>query len=233
MIESLLVVELVLPDAPDNIQVTEMTNTSCTLKWNAPRHDGGSPVTGYYVEMYCAQSWTNNELNNDSVWTTVNKAAITRCCIGIDDLLRDHEYWFRVRAENAAGVGPPSEHIFVFLHVTDVPGCPPAPEVTCRRKHEATLTLQPPDSDGGSAITGYIVEMKSDSEREWKTAAGQLYLSELKFVATGLKSKTSYEFRVAAVNESGPGEPSPPSTALRGMYNVLILQWCNMLYFYL
>jgi len=194
-----------------------MTNTSCTLSWNAPRYDGGSPVTGYHVEMYSDQSRTDNELNNDSLWTRVNQAPITGCRIAIDDLLKDNEYWFRVRAENAAGVGPPSEHNFVFLHVTDVPGCPPAPEVTQRKEHEATLMLQPPDNDGGSPITGYMVEMKTDSEREWKTAAGQLYLTELKFVATGLKSKTSYEFRVAAVNEGGPGKPSSPSTTIRGM----------------
>lgn len=34
---------------------------------------------------------------------------------------------------------------------------------------------------------------------------------ELDFADTGVREKKEYEYRVIAVNEAGPGEPSPPS----------------------
>ena len=38
------------PGAPRKVAVDELTQRSCVLTWKAPEFDGGSPVTGYYVE---------------------------------------------------------------------------------------------------------------------------------------------------------------------------------------
>jgi len=38
------------PGAPRGLEVSDVTTRSCVLKWKAPEFDGGSPVTGYYVE---------------------------------------------------------------------------------------------------------------------------------------------------------------------------------------
>ena len=38
------------PGPPMNMQVKDLTKSSCTLKWEPPAFDGGSPIKGYYVE---------------------------------------------------------------------------------------------------------------------------------------------------------------------------------------
>ena len=100
-----------MPGPPGNFRGTDVTNTSCSLSWNAPQYDGGSPVTGYNVEMY---KW--------SQWIRMNSTPITACFTDLTDLVKGTKYEFRVCAQNAAGVGPPSKSTTV--HVTDVPGCP-------------------------------------------------------------------------------------------------------------
>ena len=72
------------------------------------------------------------------------------------------------------------------------------------------ITWQAPDSDGGSAITGYTVQWKSGSQifggdpsREHTTGD-----SVPDYLITGLTNGTEYTVRVIAVNAVGDGPPS-------------------------
>lgn len=38
------------PSAPKDLKVQEVTRQHVHLMWEAPEHDGGSPLTGYQVE---------------------------------------------------------------------------------------------------------------------------------------------------------------------------------------
>lgn len=38
------------PSAPKDLKVAEVTRRHVHLMWEAPEHDGGSPITGYQVE---------------------------------------------------------------------------------------------------------------------------------------------------------------------------------------
>lgn len=38
------------PSAPKDLKVAEVTRKHVHLMWEAPDHDGGSPITGYQVE---------------------------------------------------------------------------------------------------------------------------------------------------------------------------------------
>jgi len=82
------------PDAPRKLSVTACTENTVGLKWEAPQLDGGSPVTGYVVEM---------RPTNRAAWSKV--AATQRRELAVGELQDGSEYVFRVAAQNAVGVG--------------------------------------------------------------------------------------------------------------------------------
>jgi len=92
-----------------------------------------------------------------------------------------------------------------------VPGRPDGPEVKDRKEDEVTLSIIPPEDDGGSPVICYIVEIKRQSESQWSVVQSDIKVLEM--VVDGLQPNISYEFRVTAVNSSGHSQPSPPSTA--------------------
>lgn len=145
-------------------------------------------------------------------WIRVTKKPISKCSHDIGDLVEgssDNE--FRVCAENAAGIGEPSDTTgrFTAKNPFDVPGKPDAPTVADITPDSAVVNWKPPASDGGSPVTGYIVEMKANSDTKWKPVGKDV--KETTFTATGLKSGVNYEFRVIAENKAGPSQPSLPS----------------------
>ena len=44
------------PSPPRKVAVENVTKTSCTVTWEAPKSDGGSPITGYYLEKSTARA---------------------------------------------------------------------------------------------------------------------------------------------------------------------------------
>jgi len=84
------------------------------------------------------------------------------------------------------------------------------PQLTDVKDGAITVTWTPPESDGGSPITNYILEYRSEGSVAWKRATEKT-LTELKLTATGLNDTELYEFRVAAVNKAGTGPCSANS----------------------
>ena len=79
------------------------------------------------------------------------------------------------------------------------------------------LKWVPPKDDGGSPITGYVIEYRDKDKRAWKEVTQKLGASDrtCKIEAPPLVEGNYYEFRVLAVNKAGPSEPSEPSTTIR------------------
>ncbi len=73
-----------------------------------------------------------------------------------------------------------------------------------------TVQWTPPESDGGSPITSYILEMKEQFSTMCKSAT-PMDIKTPNMKVTGLKEGGVYEFRVSAVNKAGVGKPSPIS----------------------
>jgi hypothetical protein len=67
-----------------------------------------------------------------------------------------------------------------------------------------SLSWAAPISNGGSSITDYLVEYKTNASSTWYTFADGTSTSTTATV-TGLSGTTSYNFRVSAVNSSGSG----------------------------
>lgn len=77
-------------------------------------------------------------------------------------------------------------------------------KITDYSRDSVELAWKPPESDGGNPIKGYVVE-KRTPKGEWVKAVPGL-LSGTSATITGLEPGREYEFRVAAVNEGGPGD---------------------------
>ncbi|VDO84478.1 unnamed protein product [Schistosoma mattheei] len=73
-------------------------------------------------------------------------------------------------------------------------------------KRSVKLSWKPPADDGGNPIKGYLIE-KRLPRGEWRKATGSL-VPGTEATVTGIEEGQTYEFRVSAVNDAGPGKPS-------------------------
>lgn len=58
------------------------------------------------------------------------------------------------------------------------PPGPPFPKVTDWTKSSVDLEWSPPLKDGGSKVTGYIVEFKEEGKEEWEKVA-KMFIEEM------------------------------------------------------
>ena len=90
------------PGPPGLPEVTDWTENSVKLKWAPPLRENGAPVTHYTIEY--------REYGTDN-WVVGPKVKAKKYPDGdVRDLTPGKKYEFRVKAENKAGLGEPSEH---------------------------------------------------------------------------------------------------------------------------
>uniref|UniRef100_A0A8C3F5E2 Titin n=1 Tax=Chrysemys picta bellii TaxID=8478 RepID=A0A8C3F5E2_CHRPI len=194
------------PGAPGTPFVTSASKDHMIVQWNEPVNDGGSKVLGYHLER---------KDKNSILWTKLNKALIPDTKYKTDGLEEGLEYEFRVSAENIVGIGKVSKvsELYVARDPCDPPGRPDPIVIT---RNYVTINWKKPEYDGGSKITGYIVEKKELPEGRWMKASFTNVL-ETEFTVTGLAENQIYEFRVIARNAAGslsePSESTGPITA--------------------
>uniref|UniRef100_A0A671QIF6 Myosin light chain kinase, smooth muscle-like n=1 Tax=Sinocyclocheilus anshuiensis TaxID=1608454 RepID=A0A671QIF6_9TELE len=105
----------------------------------------------------------------------------------------------------------------VTLNVIDLPQ-PPAscPVAYVLSPHSLVLSWSGPSYDGGSAVTGYVVEVceSPGATDQWRELTAQCKSTSLR-VTSGLQPQGEYCFRVRACNAVGVSEPSQESQPIR------------------
>lgn len=87
-----------IPSPPARLGVALVTKDSVTIVWSKPEYDGGSRITSYLIDALekGQQKW-------------VKCATVKTNTHTIKGLRENAEYFFRVRAENHAGLSDPKE----------------------------------------------------------------------------------------------------------------------------
>jgi predicted RNA-binding protein with TRAM domain len=166
-------------------------NTQVTLSWTAPASDGGSAVTGYVVTPSIG-GVAQTPVTFASVATTQTVTGLTN----------GTAYTFTVAAINEAGTGPLSTPSAAVTPAT-TPGAPTIVSGTGLLL-VASLSWTAPASDGGSAVTGYIVTPYLGGVAQTPTTFSSTATTEtVTVLIPGL-----YTFTVTAINGVGDGPAS-------------------------
>jgi titin len=161
-------------------QSSEVSPTSVTLTWTKPDRDGGSPLTGYTIEY---------KIDGQSGWKAVDdlRLPVVFTSFTVTNLQPSTGYRFRIFAHNKIGPSEPSSDS--SLVKTSAQAEPPGPvralQITDVDKTSVSLSWTPPSSDGGSELTGYVIEKRATGSVRW-SAAGKVDAGRQKFTVVDL-----------------------------------------------
>lgn len=88
------------PSPPTRPDVVSVSANAISIKWDVPYADGGSKVTGYWIEK---------KERNTILWVRENKLPCLECHYKVSNLIEGLDYQFRVYAMNIAGLSKASE----------------------------------------------------------------------------------------------------------------------------
>lgn len=173
---------------------------SATISWTAPS-PGASPITGYVLTPYPV-------FGAPTAPITFASTSTTQTVIG---LTNGQQYFFRVAAINALGLGQESRHLSNVVTAGFVPAAPTIGSAVAGDT-SVRVSWSPPPANGGPPVTGYKV---TPYVGFFPLPAITYPASARSRLITGLTNGTTYRFKIAAVNAVGTGAAStasPPAT---------------------
>ena len=146
-------------------------------------------------------------------------------------------YNYRVRAVNSVGGGPWSTDVTVTTPPNPPGTIAAAPDVSGNNVNSIRITWEAPADTGGSAITGYELQVRTVNSTfvDSDTIIENLPGNRLEYIHEGVRSGVNYYYRVRAVNVAGksaawstpsdmasvstapPGTPGAPGTITTGL----------------
>ncbi|XP_054635530.1 immunoglobulin-like and fibronectin type III domain-containing protein 1 [Dunckerocampus dactyliophorus] len=199
------ITQLIVLDKPTSplgpAEITLSSATCIEFKWRPPKDDGGSPVMNYIMER---------QQVGRNTWKKVGEIP------GVPfyrdtDVDRGRKYCYRIRALTSEGVSDVMETEDLQAGILAFPGAPTPPKVVSAFDDCINLSWTAPSNTGGSQILGYILEKRKKGSNLWTAVnASNEPIKEKKCAVKDVVAGMEYEFRVLAVNLSGPGEFSNP-----------------------
>ncbi len=120
--------------------------------------------------------------------------------VSLRRVVPDDASTYQIAVSNSAG-----ERKLPFrMNVSDVPKAPKAPFEVTPVDGGFAVAWQPPESDGGEAITNYVLEKKDVRRPHWARPI-RLNAKSLSHAFEDLVPGMEYAFRVAAENAVGQG----------------------------
>ncbi|XP_028267625.1 myosin light chain kinase, smooth muscle isoform X2 [Parambassis ranga] len=164
---------------------------------------GSSPVVSCWMRNKeqiadCAELWTENGDQSSTLVIAEAKPLHTGC------------YTVLVKDRKS------SAQRTLTLSVIEKPE-PPAscPVISLVSASSLVLSWSGPCYDGGSAILGYVVEVKKHGKQEdWRELTNQCKSTSYR-VCSGLRPQQEYCFRVRAYNKVGESKPGPESAVIK------------------
>lgn len=192
-----------VPGMPGNLRATAAGRNQINLSWTAPTTTGGLSIGGYVVETS-----SNGGLNWRVLTTSLSAGSTSYSHTGLTPGTTHH---YRVAAVNSRGRGPYSG-VAQASTASGLPGRPGNLRFASVQATSLSLAWNTPLTNGGSAITGYRIDVSGDGGSSWRLLVTTTSVTTT-YTHTGLRPATNYHYRVAAVNQSGAGPFSAPAGA--------------------
>ena len=204
---------LPLCDMPGALTITtpiSAGDTSLTVAWTVPINTGTSAINAYdlrYIENGAADKSDANWTVLEDVWTT-GTDSLEHTLTGLTD---GTQYDVQVRAVNSGGDGTWSVTVTGTTTSEVVPGAPTGLTATANGPTQIDLSWSAPASDGGSAITGYRIEV-SENRTAWSDLEADTGSTSTSYSHTGLAPGSTRHYRVSAINSARTGPASNVAT---------------------
>ena len=180
------------PNAPASLVVSGVKTNAASLSW--PGVVATQKVSNYVVDVS----------TDGSTWISVSKRVSTSTSLALSGLKLGTSYQVRVAAVNSVGTGA-----YVYGSFTTLATVSTAPTALVSSNLSSsgfTLNWTAPSSNGGAAITDYVVEINGGGF-SWSPISHDI-TGNTSITVTGLNPGIKYSVRVKAVNGVGMSKTS-------------------------
>uniref|UniRef100_A0A1A8FAZ9 protein-tyrosine-phosphatase n=1 Tax=Nothobranchius korthausae TaxID=1143690 RepID=A0A1A8FAZ9_9TELE len=195
---SALLMVLDVPDAPENLVLSEHRRRSVKLTW-IPGDDHNSSITDFIIE-YEENKWEMGKWKELLRVSRNQNSAVLR----LHGLV---EYRFRVYGVNSVGAGPPSEPTEMYRTPPAAPDKNPENiKIEGHLPHEMDINWEPllPIEHNGPGLEYKVSYRRQDVEEEWTEHTVKRH----SFVVKNTPTFVPYEIKVQTKNNQGWG-PEP------------------------
>ncbi|XP_053267224.1 neural cell adhesion molecule L1-like protein [Pleuronectes platessa] len=190
---SALLMVLDVPDAPDNLVLSEHKSKSVKLKW-IPGDDHNSSTTEFVIE-YEESQWEPGNWKELLRVPGNHNSAVAK--------LHGHvDYCFRVSGVNAVGRGPPSEPTERYKTLPAAPDKNPDNiKIEGHLPHEMNINWEPLllIEHNGPGLEYKVSYKRQDMEEDWK----EHMVKRHSFVVKNAPTFVPYEIKIQAKNHQG------------------------------